>query len=390
MFEGTNNVTQHKNHKMKKRSQQLMLLGLGLLLSVSFAIVPYRNARADKFDDQIRQLEAQNAVADNKVDSLMTGAKNLEGAIATLQGRINDLQAKITANKAKSAQLKEDIKQAEAELEKQRGILGDNIRAMYLEGDISTVEMLATSKNLSDFVDKQQYRSVVSDKINDQLKVIEALKAKLAKQRKTVEELIKQDEAMRREISAQRAEKSRLLQLNKQQQADFNAKIAQNNKKIQEVRKAQAELAAALARRSYQVAPAGYVNAGDVIGHVGNTGLSTGAHLHLEVRINGAVTNPSPYIRSQPVVPTVINQYYGHWDPIYISGWHPGTDYAPGDGNIHAIDSGNLYRGCSNDLLGTSTNPYGYVAIIEHPNGTMSVYGHMSGGPGACNYNTYY
>ncbi len=388
------------NIKSLRLNRTVLIISLIGVVLFSASNLPFVQAQSQQIKDlqqQIDQVQNDSNQKRHEEGVLSIEASSLSDAINKLQGQINSSQARISQLQSEVNTLKQQITEAEAELAKQRGILGETIKAMYLEGDITTLEMLATSKDLSEFFDKQQYRESVSSKIKVTLDKVTQLKLELNTKRETVEATLAEQQALRDQLASQRSEKDRILALNQDQQNQLENQIKANSGKLAELKKKQAEAEAALARSlssgSYKTAPAGPVSAGSVVGAVGNTGLSSGAHLHLEARSGSSVVNPVPYIKSKPVnmPPGWISQGYGVANSLYRSGYHGGIDYASSNGQpIFAIDGGQMYRGCSNQMLGTRNNDYGYVAIVEHSNGVKSIYAHMSGGPATCNYNTYY
>lgn len=230
-----------KNILTHKLSPLAAKISIALVVAVLGAgLATTAMVRADRYQDQINALTQDNAQNQQNKDQLGAQAASLADQIAKLQAQIANLQAQINANNAKSTDLQNQITASEAELAKQKKILGENIKEMYREGQISTLEMLASSKDLSEFVDKQQYRNAVQEKIKDTLAKITELRHQLASQKETLDKLIKDQEFMRSQMAAQQAEQSRLLGLNQAQQNELNNKIKDNSSKIAELRKQQA------------------------------------------------------------------------------------------------------------------------------------------------------
>ena len=132
----------------------------------------------------------------------------------------------------------------------------------------------------------------------------------------------------------------------------------------------------------------GKVKAGEQIGMVGSSGLSTGPHIHFAVFQNGKFINPvesenkliQNYLWPLPNSTWAdITQPFGCTDfdlePVAPScpggHTHNGLDIAGwyGDPVIAAADGDIVFKGPS--------GAYGYVVIVDHGNSTFTYYPHL-------------
>ena len=227
--------------KVKKYAGRRPLLSYLLIASVLIMSgVSGSLVLADQFDQQIRDLQQQNVANQKIADELADRASNYQDAVYKLEVQIAGLQKEINANQAKSDDLQKQITTAEEELAKQKKILGENIKTMYLESQISTIEMLATSRNLSDFVDKEQYRAAVRDKIKSTVDKITDLKAQLKSQRDETEKLLKEKRLMQSQFDGERAQQAQLLGYTEQQKVQYDQQIKSNRTRISELIRQQA------------------------------------------------------------------------------------------------------------------------------------------------------
>ena len=227
-----------KNSIKAKLRTRVGIVGLVAVLATGTLYTGF--VRADQYEDQIRSLQGQNAQNQAAADQLAAQAASYQDAVNRLQQQIDALQAAIAANQQKSAELQQAIDAAQAELDHQKKVLGEDIKAMYLEGQVSTLEILASSSNLSDFVDKEQARSAVQNKVTDTVKKITALQEQLKAQQEQLQALIKDQQAQNAELAATQAKQNELLAYTEGQKAAYDQQIRNNNSQIASLRAQQA------------------------------------------------------------------------------------------------------------------------------------------------------
>jgi peptidoglycan DL-endopeptidase CwlO len=268
------------------------------------------------------------------------------------------LQVQINDNQARQADLQAKIEEGQRELQRQKGILGDNIRVMYVEGQITTIEMLATSKNLSDFVDKEEYHTAVKNKIQDTLKRIAELQNQLSEQKTQVEKLLADQRTQQGQLDANRAEQAHLLAYNAAQQADYNAQIQSNKSKIADLHRQQA---------------------------AENAKLFSGSGSHIIAGNNGNDTYPNKW-RNASQDSTTDNWGMYNRECVSYTAWkvYESGRYMPfwgGRGNANQWDDNARAAGIPvddnpriGDVAIKNSQPYGHAMYVEHVYSDGSIY----------------
>lgn len=208
-------------------------------LAIAILLVP-QVVDADRYDQQINTLNQQNNAARAQNQQLEVEAGNLQAVIDGIRSEIAAIESQIQANQTKRSDTVQKIAEGEARLTELKETLGENLQQMYIDGGMSTIEMLATSQNLSHFVDKQEYGQSVQAKIQKTLEDINKLQAKLRADKASLDALIADQEAMQGQLAAQRSEQDRLLAMNQEQQGQYEQSIESNNVQIANLRKQQA------------------------------------------------------------------------------------------------------------------------------------------------------
>jgi peptidoglycan hydrolase CwlO-like protein len=240
--------TKMKNHSRKMANYIRYLRAPAVLVIIGCFILGGSSfVHADNIQQEIDSLNAANEQSDSALGSLELQATSYQDAISKLQAQITDIQMAINANEAQQASLQAQIQADQAKITQQKQFLSQDIESMYVNGQMSTLEMLATSNSLSSFVNAETYRSAVQGKLQGLLTQIAQLENELESQKTQLQQSLETQQAQQAQLASDQSQQNQLLSMNQTQQASYDQQIQANDTQIDALRAQQAAANASIA-----------------------------------------------------------------------------------------------------------------------------------------------
>lgn len=332
---------------------------------------------ARDYDAEIRENEKQAQRYQTEADKLGQMADTLQGELDRLNGQIATVQSQIDASQQKHDDLVTQIEQNKAKIEQNREALGDILADMYIDDQVSPLEMLASSRSIGDYIDKQEQRSSMKQALSDTINEIKSLQKKLEEDRKAVEDILSEQKAQRAQLATIQGEQQSILQKTQNDQNAYTGLVAERNAEISKLRAQQAE---ENLRRMQQ---SGWSGGGIPAPSPGNGGYPA---IWANAPLDAYIDNWGLYTREcvSYVAWKIANS--GRFVPNFAGRGH--AYQWPATTASHGIPNGSTPKvGSAAVMYG---GPYGHVMYVEavHDNGTITVSDYNLGVDGLYRYYT--
>jgi peptidoglycan hydrolase CwlO-like protein len=217
-----------------------------LLAVVAFFVVSQMTqpASADQYDARIDALQADMSRYQQEAEKLNQQASTLSNALAQLSNQRNALQSQIQLSQAQQDKLTIQIADTEKRIKENQDALGVTLADLYVDDSISPIEMLASSSNISDYLDKQEYRNAIRDELGTTIKEVKSLRTELTTKKKEVEKVLADQKVARSDLVAKETEQASLLAQTKNDESEYQNMIADNKEEIARAKALQAALRA--------------------------------------------------------------------------------------------------------------------------------------------------
>lgn len=319
-----------------------------IFLSINCFGIVYAVSSSDlkDIDEQIEEKTSELAGVKGELSENLKQIDELNAQISTVQNDIDDLQVKIDGLTNEITNKDANIKEQEEKYAIQKDLLDKRLVALYESGSTSYLDMLLSSEGLADFISKYYTIEVLAESDQELLTRIDNTKKQIENEKASLE-------AAKAEIQISQnaiVDKKNTLASSKKQKSAIASNLSEEEKILEQQleefeedkRRIQKELAALAAKDNITpVAPsaAGYISP-----------------LAGKTRAN-------------------ITTQYGSYS---WGGKHTGVDFACAAGTpIYAVKAGTVVTSTALKNSNGNYRSYGEYIVIDHHDGTMTLYAHM-------------
>ena len=338
----------HKGFKIAYISIVLFIISLTSVFSVFAATESELKAKKDNIDEQIKETNSEIAGVKSQMTSALNQINRLNSQIGTYEDEISELETQLSVLNTQIAEKEANLEEQQKKYDEQQELLKKRLVALYESGSTSYLDMLFSSEGLADFISKYYLISQLAEYDQDLLKGIEQTRNQIQAEKNDLDNKKKEVETAKNSVQARRNS----LDISIKEKNSLVSNLSAEEKVLQEQleefekdkRAIQAEIAALAKKR--QVA-------------VSVTPSSAGYISPLAGRTKANITTG----------------YYGY------SG-HTGVDFAIAGGTpVLAVKSGTVVKSTALRNSSGGYRSYGEYIIIDHGDGTMTLYAH--GMPGS-------
>lgn len=310
----------------------------------------------DAAQSQIDSLAAEKAETQEYLNALMSKINLLQDKIDTLESSKTALQSEIDSIQVKITQTEQDLEKAQQEIDKKQAEFDENyelycrrLRAMYVSGTASNLEVLLTCEDMSSMLTRSQMIKSVSEKdskaLDDLMTKMEEIEAKKQEFEIKRNELSEDKDAL--EASKQELQ-SQINEIDKSK-SQLDSEAAECNALMRKLSSQESEYKELIETNQEQIRA-------------------------IENEIRAAASSASHGSGSGQLSYPSDSRSVTAGFPNYNSGrYHGGVDFdVPYGSNVYAAGDGTVI------LVKHLNYSYGYYIMIDHGDGLSTLYAHNS------------
>ncbi|MEK7545718.1 MAG: peptidoglycan DD-metalloendopeptidase family protein [Patescibacteria group bacterium] len=212
-------------------------------------VIDQLNDQIGKKKGEITQIKAQMEAYQRAIETKRKEAVSVQNELAIVQNRIAKTELDISANELEIeatgleiSELTSKIQEKSLKMMRQRGLIGEFIRALHKTDQRTAIDLFLTQKTLSDFFNDVQFLEDSQRELKKALDTVAALKADLEKREREealkkshLEEIGKQLDAAKSQLGEQKVAQTVLSDQIRSSETRYRYELAQLQKEVQNI-----------------------------------------------------------------------------------------------------------------------------------------------------------